>query len=40
MVDNLADKKNYFSGAGARFSQPGLATADGRNIRGTVTVRF
>ncbi|KXU34855.1 hypothetical protein AXK12_06335 [Cephaloticoccus capnophilus] len=40
MVDNLTDKKNYFSGAGARFSQPGLASADGRNIRGTITVRF
>jgi len=40
MVDNLTDKKNYFSGAGARFSQPGLATADGRNIRGAITVKF
>jgi len=40
MVDNLTDKKNYFSGAGARFSQPGLATADGRNIRGAITIKF
>jgi len=40
MIDNLTDKKNYFSGAGARFSQPGLATADGRNIRGAITVKF
>jgi len=40
MVDNLTDKKNYFSGAGARFSQPGLASADGRNIRGAITIKF
>jgi len=40
MVDNLTDKKNYFSGAGARFSQPGLAAATGRNIRAAITVKF
>jgi len=40
IVDNLTDKKNYFSGAGARFSQPGLAAATGRNIRAAITVKF
>jgi len=40
IVDNLADKKNYFSGAGGRFSGTGLFTATGRNIRGAFTVKF
>jgi len=40
MIDNLADKKDYISGTGGRFSQSGLATATGRNIRLAATVRF
>ncbi|KXU34299.1 hypothetical protein AXK12_07415 [Cephaloticoccus capnophilus] len=40
IVNNLADKKNYFSGAGGRFSGTGLFTATGRNIRGAFTVKF
>jgi len=40
MVDNLADKKNYFSGAGSRYSQAGISSATGRNFRLAVTVKF
>jgi len=40
MVDNLADKKNYFSGAGSRYSQAGISSATGRNFRLAATVTF
>jgi len=40
MVDNLTDKKDYVTGSGGRFSQSGIATATGRNIRLAATVKF
>jgi len=40
MVDNLTGKKNYFSGAGARYSEAGIASATGRNFRLSATVKF
>ena len=39
-IDNLADDKDYIQQAGARISGPGLATATGRNIRFSATVKF
>ena len=39
-IDNLADDKDYIQQAGARISGPGLATATGRNIRVSATVKF
>jgi len=40
MVDNLTDKKNYFSGVGSRYSQAGISSATGRNFRLAATVKF
>jgi len=40
MVDNLTDKKDYVTGSGGRFSQSGIATATGRNVRLAATVKF
>jgi len=40
MVDNLTAKKDYFSGAGARYSEAGIASATGRNFRLAATVKF
>jgi len=39
-VDNLTDKKDYVTGSGGRFSQSGIRTATGRNIRLAATVKF
>ncbi|HEY0946848.1 MAG TPA: TonB-dependent receptor plug domain-containing protein [Opitutaceae bacterium] len=39
-VDNVLDDKDYVQQAGARISSPGLATATGRNIRFSATLRF
>ncbi|WP_082780706.1 TonB-dependent siderophore receptor [Cephaloticoccus primus] len=40
MVDNLTDDKGYVKGSGGRFSQSGIETATGRNVRLQTTMKF